>query len=90
MIEQPELAAMQDALQPFLSAQSRPLSLAGAKFFRVDGVNQDRSPAPAEGFKDAALMLMWNLGNGVDERQTLNLPLVMPDDRRDKTKIQIE
>jgi hypothetical protein len=90
VLEPPELAPMQDALLPFLSAQSRPLSFVEARFFRVDGVNQDRSPAPDGGFKDAALMLMWNLGNGVDERQTINLPLAMPDDRRDKTKIEIE
>src|SRR5262249_46019802 len=79
-----------EGFRRFLGAQAHPAPPEEIRFFRVDAWKEDRNPAPADGFKEASLVLMWSLGPGMFQEHRLHLPFALPEDRRDKTKVAVE
>jgi len=90
--ERKDVAALiKDAsFMKFLNAQSHPVPAQCLQYFSVEMDKVDRQPAPPEGFKDAPVQLNWSVGSGIFGSHSLLLPLVIPDDRRDKTRIELE
>jgi hypothetical protein len=90
--ERKDVAALarNGSFMKFLNAQSHPIPAPSLQFFRVEFANVDRQPAPADGFKDAQVQMNWTVGSGIFGGHNLLLPIAIPDDRRDKTVIELE
>ncbi len=88
-IEGDSLPAARETLQEFLNAQTKLLSPADIKLFRVDAYVVDTT-VPEGGFKDAELTLMWNAGDGTFASQSIRLPYRLPNDAQAETEITVE
>lgn len=83
------LLTAREILQEFLTAQTKPILPADIKFFRVDAYVVDTT-VPEGGFKNAELTMMWNVGDGGAQQQSIRLPYRLPNNGQAATEIATE
>jgi hypothetical protein len=78
-------------LSAFLEAQDRPIPPADVLGFSVRLSCSSRHPeTTGSGYRYAPVKVKWGLGTEVPRRAaTLSLPAMLPDDRRDRTRIDV-
>jgi len=81
--------ASNQAFITFLNAQSTPTNVSDIKLFQADIYTEDRGHGPGDGWKDASIVVNWKFGPLLDKRMNICLPFELPNDRRDKVKIEI-
>lgn len=81
--------ASDPAFIAFLNAQAAPIPIPDVQFFQADIYTEDRGNGPADGWKDASLVVNWKVGPLQDRRQTIRLPFELPNDRRESVKIEV-
>ena len=74
----------------FLTAQDSPIPVTDIQYFQADIYTEDRGHGPGDGWKDASIVVNWKVGPLLDKRLSICLPFEVPNDRRDRVKIEVE
>ena len=74
----------------FLTAQASPIPVTDIRYFQADIYTEDRGQGPGDGWKGASVVVNWKVGPLMDKRRNLCLPFEVPNDRRDRVKIEVE
>jgi hypothetical protein len=82
--------ASNESFLAFLTAQASPIPVTDIRYFQADIYTEDRGGGPDGGWKDASVVVNWKVGPLLDKRQNICLPFEVPNDRRDRVKIEVE